>query len=99
MPPLHPPPHYAVGPGHPQDRLPVMTGALHLLPLAQRPQIKVRLQQQASQLTPPLDERFLQPIMRQRLGRWVGRRRWPAGYTQVQATYIADRTTQQAAKA
>ncbi|RVX44885.1 hypothetical protein EDD27_7650 [Nonomuraea polychroma] len=43
-----------------------MSGAVHLLPLAQRPQVKVRLQQLALQLTPLLDDRVLQLIMRQR---------------------------------
>jgi hypothetical protein len=45
-----------------------MAGAVHMLPLAQRPQVKVRLQQLALQLTPLLDDRVLQPVMRQRRG-------------------------------
>ena len=45
---------------------------VRLLPLAQRPQIKVRLQQLALQLTALLDDRLLQPVMGQRRGRRAG---------------------------
>jgi hypothetical protein len=49
-----------------------MAGTVHVPQLAQRPQIKVRLQQPALQLPPLLDDRLLQPVMGQRPGRRIG---------------------------